>query len=116
MEPRRNAPLQGDFDLAVAGGDFADGHAVESRATDDRKPFVCPVRRNKPYHADAHVEDAVHLVRVDAAGLFNEAEDRGGVLDSTRVKADSRALGKDSGNVVVESAAGDMGDAVDGEV
>ena len=63
-------------------------------------------------HADAHVEDLIHLGFGDFAALLDEAENFG---DLPGVFADGGAagFGEDAGEVVEQPATGDVGGAVE---
>ena len=64
------------------------------------------------HHADAHVEDPVHLLVGDVAVLLEPGED-GGQVPARLLDPDGGALGQDARRVVDQAAAGDVGDAVD---
>ena len=86
-----------------------DIHPSARESSDDRVGEVFGDDQDEP---DAHVEDAVHLGLFDGAKLLEPGEDRGDWPRSA-VKPDSTAVGKDARGVIDQSAAGDMGDAVD---
>ena len=96
-----------DGGVAVAGHDLADGDGVGDGGADRRDG----VGGDDEDHADAHVEDAVHLGVLDAAALLDEAEDGG---DVPRVEVDSGgdAVRQAAGDVALEAAAGDVGHAL----
>ena len=71
------------------------------------------IRRHDQHHADAHVEDAQHLLGVDVAVLVQVAEDR---QHRPRAELDLRVerLRKHARHVVGEAAAGDVRERVQG--
>ena len=68
--------------------------------------------RDDEGHADAHVEDLIHLVFGDFAAFLDEAEEFG---DLPGVFADGGATGfrEDAGEIVEEAATGDVGGSVE---
>lgn len=68
--------------------------------------------RNNDDHADAIIEDAVHLVTVDVA-LFLEPLKDGRTRPGLSVDAALSAFGQNAGHVFDEAAARDVGHALD---
>ena len=68
--------------------------------------------RDDEGHADAHVEDLIHLVFGDFSAFLDEAEEFG---DLPGILADGGAagFGKDAGEIVEETAAGDVGGSME---
>ena len=106
---RRENPQSnlGDGDIAGAFGDFSDEEAFGLG-----EDFFGFGARDDEGHADAHVEDLIHLVFGDFAAFLDEAEDFG---DLPGVFADGGAaiFREDAREVVEQPAAGDVGGAVE---
>ncbi len=68
--------------------------------------------RDDEGHADAHVEDLIHLVFGDFAAFLDEAKEFG---DLPGILADGGAagFGQDAGEIVEETAAGNVGGSVE---
>ena len=64
------------------------------------------------HHADAHVEGVEHIVFGDAAHLLHQVEERRGA-DVRLADAGAAALLQAAGDILIEAAAGDVGDALD---
>ena len=64
------------------------------------------------HHANAHVEGVEHVVLGDAAYLLHQVEQRRGA-DILLLDAGAAALFQAAGDVLIEAAAGDVGDALD---
>ena len=64
------------------------------------------------HHADAHVEGVEHIVLRDAAHLLHQVEERRGA-DVRLADAGAAALLQAAGDILIEAAAGDVGDALD---
>ena len=96
----------GDGDIAGAFDDFSD---LEAFGLGEDLDGFGP--GDDEGHADAHVEDLIHLVFGDFAAFLDEAEDFG---DLPGVFADGGAAGfrEDAGEVIEQSATGDVGGAV----
>src|SRR5688572_7150886 len=99
-----------DEDFAFAASDFADGPSFEPRCFDGAQDGGSILGGSEYDHADAHVEDLVHLISGDRAFRADQREDR---KDRPGAFADDDiASGRqDARNVVHESATGDVGEA-----
>ncbi len=97
----------GDGDIAGAFGDFSDEEAFGLG-----EDFFGFGGRDDEGHADAHVEDLIHLGFGDFSAFLDKAEEFG---DLPGVFADGGAagFGKDAGEVVEQPATGDVGGAVE---
>ena len=105
--------LLGEVDLrAVVLADADDADLVPGLAdvAEDRLDALQARLGHDQHEADAHVEDAVHLVVVDLALALDEVEDR---RDGPRGAVDlgRDGLGEHARDVVLEAAAGDVGHA-----
>lgn len=69
-------------------------------------------RRDHRDHADAHVKGVEHIVLGDVPGLLDQVKDRED-LDVRRRDLRRQALFQRPRDVLVEAAAGDMGDRFD---
>ena len=74
--------------------------------------FIGLCGRNGEHHANAHVEGVEHIMLGDAAHLLHQVE-QGGGAHICLVDAGAAALFQAAGDILVEAAAGDVGDALD---
>ena len=67
---------------------------------------------NNDAHAHAHVVGVEHVPLGNIAGLCNQVED-GQHLNGALVDLRAQAVGDGAGNILIETAAGDVADALD---
>ena len=79
---------------------------------EDLQRLVGLCGRNSEHHANAHVEGVEHIVLGDVAGLLHQVEE-GRNADILLLDAGAAALFQAAGDVLIEAAAGDVGDALD---
>ena len=110
------SPLAGlaSFDAreAFAFDDFADDPGLMLLGADELQDGVRLLDVDDGDHADAHVEDLVEFFFGDAAALGQQAEN-GQHVPGALADDDVARFGEDARDVVDETAAGDVGQAVD---
>ena len=104
--------LQRDLRAVGVGDDRADRISGFAVVLEQGERLVGAFGGDGEHHADAHVEDVVHLLVVDVAGAFQDVEDGKDGPGSER-DVGGEAVGDHTGDVLDETAAGDVGDALD---
>src|ERR1700690_1204774 len=98
--------------IAAAFFNVADNHGFFARFTQYLQGLLRIRLPDDRDHPDAHIEDAVHLFVVDLAGVADELEERGW-RPGRAVDHGRDILWQHARDVVVETAAGDVGKPLD---
>ena len=99
----------------VPGGDFSDAIGLLTRSSEKVDNILRCFGINDQHITDAVVKDVVHLFVGDIPMFLEEAEDWGS-LPRSRVDDGLAGTGQYTGNIVMESATGDMGHSGDAEL